>query len=101
MPHLSRIYSPAAFGLLATFVVLCDTACQIGCLRHRGSIVLPKRDRSAHTLWVPCICIGIASCILAEVVFLMQGERIALWLGNPELEELLWLVPAVMKPGSI
>jgi len=31
----------------------------------------------------------------------MQGERIALWLGNPELEELLWLVPAVMKPGSI
>ena len=96
MPILSRMYSPAAFGLLATFVVLCDTAYQVACLGYQGSIVLPKRDQSAHTLWVSCICIGIASCILAEVVFLMQGERIAAWLGNPELEEWLWLVPVVM-----
>ena len=41
MPILSRIYSPAAFGLLATFVVLCNVASQFSCLGYQGSIVLP------------------------------------------------------------
>jgi lipopolysaccharide exporter len=96
MPVLSRMYSPAAFGLLAIFMVLSNTASQFSCMGYQGAVVLPKQDKSAFTLWAACLSIGFIVSAIALIVVLLNASAIAALLGNPELAEWLWLVPVAM-----
>ena len=96
MPVLSRMYSPAAFGLLAIFMVLGNMASQFSCMGYQGSVVLPKRDKSAFTLWAACLGIGFIVSTITLIAVLFSAPAIATLLGNPELAEWLWLVPVTM-----
>lgn len=96
MPILSRMYSPGAFGLLAIFMVLSNTASQFACLGYQGSVILPKQDKSAFTLWAACLCIGFVVSTITLALVLFNASYIAALLGNPEIAEWLWLVPISM-----
>ncbi|WP_345186726.1 lipopolysaccharide biosynthesis protein [Microbacterium panaciterrae] len=50
MPVLSRIYGPAAFGILAVFLSVSAVVSMVAALRYEYAIVLPERDDDAHRL---------------------------------------------------
>mgnify|MGYP000917383153 CR=1 FL=1 len=50
MPILSRVYSPADFGVLALFTSLTGILLEISNLRYYGAIPLPKKDAFADSL---------------------------------------------------
>jgi O-antigen/teichoic acid export membrane protein len=50
MPILSRLYTPADFGLLAIFVAVSSIVATSITLRYETAILLPKRDQEAKSL---------------------------------------------------
>jgi O-antigen/teichoic acid export membrane protein len=96
MPLLTRLYTPAAFGLFATFIVICTVLAHVSCLGYQNAIVLPKRDEAALSLWVGCIALGVGIGALVAMAIHFAGEEIARLLGNPELSKWLWLVPLLL-----
>ncbi len=96
LPILSRIYTPAEFGVLALFTLVIVT---VGCVasgRYDVAIVLPKEDRDATYLLVSAIIIiTISSLVSGMVLWVWRGD-IADLLGAEELK--FWLL---VSPGVI
>lgn len=101
MPLLSRIYTPAEFGLLAVFASCLAIISVIACLRLELAIPLPESPREAMDLLLlsllSCLCIS----LLVSAPALLVPQLVANWLGQPELASYLWLLPlGVLWAGS-
>jgi O-antigen/teichoic acid export membrane protein len=57
-PLLTRLFSPAAFGVFATYSALMSMAGVSICLRYEAAIPLPRRDRAARNL--AALAVGLA-----------------------------------------
>jgi len=94
-PIISRLFSPAAFGALGTFMALVGLIGPVATLTYSAAIVLPKRDEDATALVWLCLLISavvsIAS-LLAAVVFNHYSSDS--WLGS--VQDLLYVMPLVI-----
>ena len=54
-PIITRLYGPAAFGLLALFTSITGILGVIVCLRYELAIVLPKTDEEAANIFGLCM----------------------------------------------
>lgn len=92
-PLLTRLYSPADFGILAIYLSLLSIFSVVATLRYELAIPLPLSQRDAAQIVV--ICLGLVICFsffTATLVFI-YGEEAAVILGEPRLKSYLWLLP--------
>lgn len=75
-PVLTRLYDPAQFGALATFVGIVSVLTVIATLRVEPAIVLPQDDDDAANLVAVSLCAALVSVILLFVVSLLAREWI-------------------------
>lgn len=93
LPVLSRLYSPAEFGLLAVFSGLLAIISVAGCLRYELAIPLPATDDDAmHLLALSLLCCLSLSLLLAVPVALAP-DQFSQMIGQPRLAPYLWLAP--------
>ncbi len=93
LPMLTRIYSPADFSLLATYLALVSTISVAACLRLEIAIPLVDTDEEAGVLLTLAILILTVVTLLISLPVLVMPGSVARWLGSPGIEPYLWLVP--------
>lgn len=91
-PLLSRLYTPADFGILAAFTSVVALVSAIATLRYDMAIMLPKSDDDAAALKSTATMIAFAVGIVTTIVMLFAGAPIAQAINAPEAAP--WLVLA-------
>lgn len=93
MPVLSRLYSPADFGLLSVLTSTLGVLNVAACLRYELAIPLPGEDRDAdHLLALSLVICTTLSLVLGCAVWL-QPDALADLLHQPDLTPHLWMIP--------
>lgn len=93
MPILTRLYSPADFGVLATFSSAFAIIVVAVCLRYEIAIPIARTDEeAANLLAVAASAATFVSGVVALAVLPMRST-IAGWLGQPALAAYLWMLP--------
>lgn len=73
-PILSRIYTPAAFGILGVFLSILGVGSTAATLRYSQAILLPEDDdEAASAVWLSITTALAASIVLAAALFLLDG----------------------------
>lgn len=101
LPVLSRLYSPADFGLLAVFSSCLAIIASAACLRYDIALPLPERDDDALNLLA--VALGSAACVAAATALFtsLAPDWIARQLGQASLARHLWLLPVgVLLAGT-
>ncbi len=92
-PVLSRIYSPADFGVLAVYLSILGLVAAAAALRYEFAIPLAEDDATAAGLLAVCLCIVCLVSCLAGVCVWRCGN---MFVGTGDLAALspyLWLLP--------
>jgi O-antigen/teichoic acid export membrane protein len=92
-PILSRLYDPAAFGLLGVFLATMGIVSVVAAAKYELSIVLPEDEGSAANLFVLSCAIvcGVSFVVLAGVAF--GRAFFAQLIGEPGLAPYFWWLP--------
>ena len=92
-PILTRIYSPAEFGLFAVYMALISIGAMIATGRLEMAVLIARKDSDALRLaFISFIIAGVFS-ILTLLVIALWGERIAAFSGQPEMVHWLYIAP--------
>ncbi|QXD14855.1 oligosaccharide flippase family protein [Rhodocaloribacter litoris] len=94
-PVLTRLYTPAAFGLADVFVALVGMLLPLASLRYEDALMLPEDDREAVSV------LGLSALLTGAFVLVTAGllfwrDDLAAWLGAPALAPWLWLLPPAL-----
>ncbi len=92
-PVLSRLYTPADFGVFTVLSSLILTLATVAALRFDYAVPLPKRDREAHSLVALALWSVVTTTGLGLGAVVLFGDAFARRFGHPEVIRLLWLVP--------
>jgi O-antigen/teichoic acid export membrane protein len=101
LPVVSRLYSPADFGVLAVFSSLLSIIAVAACLRFELAIPLPEADEDALQLLAVSLMCCLSLSLLIALAVALAPDWIARQLGQPGLAKHLWLLPAgVLLAGA-
>jgi O-antigen/teichoic acid export membrane protein len=92
-PLLTRLYSPADFGVLVVYVSLMAVLVIVASLRYEYALPIPADDGEAVDLLAVCMLLVAATTCLASLLLYALQDRILAWMGAPALAPYLWLVP--------
>ena len=99
-PILTRLYGPESFGVLATFTSILAMLNVVSSLRYELAIAVPEDDDEAVSLVWLCFGLVVISTGLTALGVLLLGDQLVIWLNEPALKPLLWLLPVgVMLSG--
>lgn len=76
MPVLSRIYSPADFGVMAVFVSITSILTELSGFRYHLAIPLPKHERYAKALVVLSFFLQAVFVVFISITLLVFGKPI-------------------------
>ena len=93
MPILSRLYTPADFGLLAVFLAVSSIVATAITLRYETAIILPKDEKEAVALVVLSTRLVFMGAILFGVLTLLIPDSAKEIIGILSLKN--WLISAV------
>jgi O-antigen/teichoic acid export membrane protein len=93
-PILTRLYTPVDFGVFALFFSITNLLGSIATLRYELAIVLPETEKEATAVETLCyvVTVGLSALMLVSVALFSRVIAIDL-LGNPEIENWLFLAP--------
>ncbi len=101
MPLLTRLYGPAAFGVLALFTSVTSILGVIACLRYEMAILLPETDEEAANLvGVSLLAAGVIAALSALLVTLGRPLLLRL-LNSAALGPYLWAVPVMVLSSGV
>ncbi|MBO6719052.1 MAG: oligosaccharide flippase family protein [Rhizobiaceae bacterium] len=93
-PVLSRLYTPAEFGILAAFLSIAGVIVAISSLVYEFAIPLPYRNDDARKLLATTLAMNAATALLcACLAFSPLGPYLASQAGMEALLPYLWLLP--------
>lgn len=92
-PVLSRLYSPADFGLFQLFVSIVGMISPIACLSYYNAILLPERDEDSANIVVLCLCIVVFTALAAAVFLFFSSSYIETAFNAPGFSGYLSLIP--------
>jgi lipopolysaccharide exporter len=93
IPLLSRLFSPADFGVLAIFGMITATLGTLVTWRYESAIILPDSDEDAANILGVCIGLSTITSLLLGVVFYYYSEPVSVFFGAPELTPWLYWSP--------
>lgn len=99
-PLLTRLYTPADFGLLAVYASLLALINVISSLRYELAIPLAEDDAEAANVAALSLILVVLSTLLSGVLVWLLGSAIAEALGVPALVDYLWLLPVGVLLGG-
>src|SRR3954454_20274925 len=82
-PLLTRLYTPADFGVFAVFTALVLMLSVVATLRLETAVVLPERDEEAAALAWSALSAAVVIAGLVGLVGLLAVAPLARWLGTP------------------
>jgi len=92
-PLLTRLYSPADFGLLAVFASLLAVFAVVAGLRYELAIMLPESDVEAANIVVLSLAVVVTTSLTVAIVIGIFSSQIASLINIPRLAPYLWLLP--------
>ena len=92
-PILTRMYSPAEFGLFAVYMALISIGAMIATGRLEMAVLIARKDSEAIQLAVISLVVSGVTSLLALIVVSAWGQQIAVLTRQPELEVWLYIVP--------
>lgn len=92
-PFLTRLYTPADFGIFATFLSLVTIVALISNGRYNLAITLPKKLDKATELVIVCMIGVVATSLFSLLLFLSFRTDILNWLSLTGKESLAFLIP--------
>lgn len=100
-PILTRLYTPADFGLLALFLSVTGILSVVANWRYELAIVLPREDREGINVLAlaALIALGMSGLCFLAVVFFRNG--IARLMNAPDLAPWLWWAPLSLLLSGI
>jgi O-antigen/teichoic acid export membrane protein len=91
-PVITRLYTPADYGVYASFAALAAIAGTAAALRYDLAVVLPERDEEAA--WTVGLCLGLIAAVVAVLSVALGIAWVASpWLRGQPVAPLLWLLP--------
>ncbi len=100
-PILTRLYGPESFGVLATFASILALLNVVSSLRYELAIAVPEDDDEAVALvWLCFVLVAISTGLTALGVLLL-GDQLVIWLNEPALKPLLWLLPVGVSLSGV
>ena len=93
MPIISRIYSPADFGVMAVFASVTAILTELSGFRYHLAIPLPKQDRYAKALVVLSFLLQAVFVVFISVAILVLGKTILLKIAMEVLIPYRYLIP--------
>lgn len=95
-PLLTRLYTPAEFGVLAVFSALASMLVVIIALRYEFAIPVCRDVDDALAAVAVSILVVTLLCLLLIVVVAAGGTALAVQVGLVEHESLLWMLPPML-----
>lgn len=92
-PLLTRLYTPADFGILVVYVSLVAILVIVASLRYEFALPIPQDDGEAINLLALCLLLVAFTTILTALGLFVLREPLLARLGAPALGPYLWLVP--------
>lgn len=93
IPILTRLFTPEDFGLLALYGACASILGVVATGRYEIAIMLPKEDSHAKALLQVSITIAMCFALMLLPLIFIWGQKIAVFLGNPAVENWLYLLP--------
>ncbi|GAA1629024.1 oligosaccharide flippase family protein [Georgenia ruanii] len=88
---LTRLYSPADYGVLALYTSVITAVVTIAAWRYDVAIVLPRTDAEARALMRLASRLVTATAAVVTVLMVALGGHVAEWLGAPGLAPWLYV----------
>ncbi len=100
-PLLTRLYSPAEFGLLAVFTSVVGVAAVVISLRLELAVPVPAEEDVAAEVVTAGIVVAAALAGVAAVLVAVLGDEMSAALSVPELAPHLRFVPVYLAAGGV
>ena len=94
-PLLTRIYSPADFGVYTVVFAAASTLGTVAALRFELAVPLPEREEDTHCLIVLGLWSVLSTAVLGTALVGWVGKPLSVVFGQPNLMPWLWFVPVV------
>jgi lipopolysaccharide exporter len=92
-PVLTRLYSPADYGVLAVYSSTLTVLLVIASLRYEAAIPLPQEDELAGSLLALTLLILAGMTALVSLVVWLVGDAFVTAVNVPALRGYRWLIP--------
>jgi O-antigen/teichoic acid export membrane protein len=92
-PLLTRLYTPADFGVLAVYGSIVSLVAVVGALRYELAIALPEDDESAANLLLLALILVMLISLLAGLGVWLLADQLVRLVNTAALKPYLWLVP--------
>ena len=100
LPVLTRLYTPAEFGVLALFISITSIISTVATGRYEMAIMLPDKETDALNIFGIGLIICVFLSFLSSLLGLVFGDVIGMLLKNRDIVRWLFLVPfAVFAAG--
>ncbi len=100
-PVLSRLYTPADFGIFQLFLSLVSLIAIISCFSYHSAINLPKKHEDAAGVVLLCIFLIVITTIITTIFFFVFGGYIEKILNAPGLSLYILLLPLAIICNSV
>jgi O-antigen/teichoic acid export membrane protein len=87
LPVLTRLYSPADFGIFSVYISIISIVLVIVSLSYEIAIPLPESDRTASSLVGLSLYLCVIISILAGITFYMLHSQLSQWLDEPDMKK--------------
>ncbi|WP_432745494.1 oligosaccharide flippase family protein [Methylobacter sp. G7] len=91
VPILTRLYSPAEFGVYSLFFSVSNVLGMVSSLKYDQAIMLPRSDRNALALVLLSIFITLGMVVLVGLSIFLFDDLIISYFNN--LGHVIWLIP--------
>lgn len=93
LPIISRMYSPADFGVMAVYSSVIAISAEISGFRYHYAIPLPKDDRYARALLSLSFIIQIFIVAVISIILINAGDKVLSFLSLDALEQYQLYIP--------
>ena len=100
MPFLSRLYTPADFGVYQLFFSMVAVVTVFSCFSYSSAINLPEKHEDAANIVVLCVFLIIVTSIITTVFFLIFAGYIDNALNTPGFSNYFLLLPLAIISNS-
>ena len=92
-PLLTRLYTPADFGILAVYASILGIFSVIASLRYEFAIPIADNDSDATNLLALSFVLVALFSLFVTAVVVLWGKSLAAWGNVAQMEPYLWLIP--------
>jgi len=95
-PFITRLYGPASFGALGTFLSILSILVPISSMSYTYAIILPKRDEDGGVVLKFCIFFSLLVSVVVLILVLMLRDPFARLLNLEEFSVYLNFIPLAL-----